>query len=138
MVAHQVTTHVGVTVVVPLVVPRAMTTPIHAATLVSAQCFFYVHPTHSYFLSGTFCTYNGTKPVCGCFGPSCPGENTPPPTSSTHHTTTTSTSTFYGVTFSSVVDPFPSTSTSMSTSTGLTTGSVGFSSTTTSLSIPTS
>lgn len=87
---------------------------------------------------GTFCTYNGTKPVCGCFGPSCPGENTPPPTSSTHHPTTTSTSTFYGVTFSSVFDPFTSTSTSMSTSTGLTTGSVGFSSTTTSLSIATS
>jgi len=81
---------------------------------------------------GTLCAYNGTKPVCECFGTSCPGGNTPPPTSSTPHTTTTSKSTFYGVTSSSVFNPFTS------TSTGLTTGSVGFSSTTTSLSIPTS
>ena len=93
--------------------------------------------SHPYFLSGTFCTYNGTKPVCECFGTSCPGGNTPPPTSSTQQPTTTSQSTFYAPTFSSVFDPFTSTTTS-STSTGLTTGPVGFSSTTTPLSIPTS
>jgi len=85
-------------------------------------------PTGSYLPSGTFCTTNHSKPVCGCFG-GCPNQPKPPPpkpppsTSSTHHTTSkptfgvsvTGTATFTTPTSSSV--EFNSTTTPNSLST---------------------